>query len=301
MPKIPVILDCDPGVDDAFAIVTAVLDPKIDLKLVTTVTGNVSVDRTTKNALYIMQDLKSKIPVSSGAARPLLRELEEYEPWFGESGLGNYPRGDLELSETDENAVAGMYKVLSNSKEAITIVGTGSYTNLALLLVEHPDIVGKIKQFILMGGTLSKGNMSSVAEFNIYCDPEAADLVYRSNIPIITAGIDVSQRALIYFDTNKKISKMSDIGLKLSTLVNDFSSKKENGFVVYDLNTIAYLLHPEFYTCKDYFVAIQKTGPARGATVADLSDRKDTNVKIMTNVNDDQLNTWLLEEMNSFK
>ncbi|MFT9266727.1 nucleoside hydrolase [Oenococcus sp.] len=294
-----IILDCDPGVDDAFAIVAAILDPTIKLDLISTVAGNVSVDRTTKNALYLVQDMKAKVPVASGAARPLLRELESYEPWFGESGLGDYANGDLVISETDENAVAKIYETLIENSHPMTIVGTGAYTNLALLLVEHPDIKPKIKEFILMGGTLSQGNMSSVAEFNIYCDPEAADLIYRSGIPIITAGIDVSQKALIQFQTNDQLAGFGFVGDKLATLLKDYAERQENGFIVYDLNTIAYLLHPEFYKSRNYYIAIQKDGPARGASVADLSDRKDTNVKVLTDVDSQQLNGWLIKEMSA--
>ncbi len=297
--KVPVILDCDPGVDDAFAIVSSILDPQIDLKLITTVSGNVTVDLTTKNALYLVQDLKSQVPVASGAARPLLRELEAYEPWFGESGLGDYPdaSGELLQTATDDNAVAEMYQLLSASEEPLTIVGTGSYTNLGLLLVEHPDIVYKIKQFVLMGGTLSQGNMSSVAEFNIYYDPDAADLVYRSGVPIVTAGIDVCKKALVTFQSNDAIAKMGKVGLKLADLLKKYAEKQVAGYIVYDLNTISYLLHPEFYKSEDYFIQVQKTGPARGATVADISSKNDANVKVLTGVDDAKLNAWLVQEL----
>ena len=194
----PVILDGDPGHDDALAILLALASPRLEVLAVTTVSGNASLARTTRNALRVLTLLgRADVPVAAGADRPLRRD-----PWVpvsvhGESGLDGAELPEPAASPRPESAVELMAALLRAAPEPITLVPTGPLTNIALLLRAVPALRDRIAGISLMGGGIGIGNTTAAAEYNVWQDPEAAAIVFESGLPLAMAGLDVTHQALI--------------------------------------------------------------------------------------------------------
>lgn len=295
-----IVMDCDPGIDDAAALVCAMVDPALDLKLVTTVAGNVSVDKTTANALKIADFMGSDVPVAAGAPHPLIKAFEDAARVHGESGMAGYDFPAPKRRPLRQSAVQALYDVLMGSTEAMTLVATGAYTNVALLLSEHPEVKTKIKEIVAMGGTLSRGNMTSVAEFNVFTDPHAAKIMYEAGIPIVTVGLDVTEKALVTADDVARLASTNRVGQMLAALINHYHDGSSAGRPMHDVNTICYLLHPEYYTTKDYWIDVQTDGPANGALVADTRGAYHhgrTNARVCLDIDSRAFNRWFLSEI----
>lgn len=270
--KHKIILDTDPGIDDAVMISTALNEPNLDVALITTVAGNVTVDKTTKNALTLVDFFNKNVPVAAGASEPLLKKFEDAARIHGESGMAGY---DFPTP-------------------------TGAYTNIALLLREYPEVKPKIKEIIAMGGTLGRGNMTSAAEFNVFTDPHAAAIVYNSGIPLVMVGLDVTLTGRITDETTAKVAKLGRAGKMLSAILGHDFDHDETGTAVHDLQTIFYLLHPEAFQTKDLWVDVVLSGPAIGETVADIRGayhNGKTNVKVCVDIDTKAFNEWFLTEV----
>lgn len=196
---LPIILDCDPGHDDAIAMVLALASPELDVKAITASAGNQTPDKTLRNVLRMLTLLgRQDIPVAGGARKPLMRELIIAENVHGESGLDGPALPEPDFTPQACTAVELMAKTLRESPQPVTIVATGPQTNVALLLNSHPELHDKIARIVLMGGAMVLGNWQPAAEFNIYVDPEAAEIIFQSGIPVVMAGLDVTHRAQIH-------------------------------------------------------------------------------------------------------
>ena len=193
---IPIILDTDPGIDDAAAISIALNHPEIDVKMISTVHGNVNIDKTTRNALQLKGFFNSEVPVHRGAAAPLINDPIDASHVHGETGMGGYelPEPDPSLLSSN-SAIQAMKDTLLNADTPITIVPIGPLTNIALLFKTYPEVKTNVKEIVLMGGSAGRGNVTPAAEFNIYCDPEAADIVFKTGLPITMVGLDVARGA----------------------------------------------------------------------------------------------------------
>lgn len=303
---INIIMDTDPGIDDAAALTMAINDPQINLKLVTAVAGNVTVDKTTANALKIVHFFgkDQEIPVAAGAKQPLIKPFEDAARIHGESGIPGYDFGTDYGKPIQKSAVEALRDEIMASDEPITLVPTGSYTNIALLFTEYPEVKDRIKEIIAMGGTLAKGNMTSAAEFNVFTDPHAAKIMYDSGIPIVMVGLDVTLKALLTPATMDKLGTMGRTGKMLQALVTHYNDGDENGHPMHDVNTIFYLLHPEAMTTEEMWVDVQTEGPAMGETVGDIRgayhDGK-TNAKVCVDIDAAAFNKWFLEEVAAIK
>ncbi len=303
---INIIMDTDPGIDDAAALTMAINDPQINLKLVTAVAGNVTVDKTTANALKIVHFFgkDQEIPVAAGAKQPLIKPFEDAARIHGESGMPGYDFGTDYGKPIQKSAVEALRDEIMASDEPITLVPTGSYTNIALLFTEYPEVKDRIKEIIAMGGTLAKGNMTSAAEFNVFTDPHAAKIMYDSGIPIVMVGLDVTLKALLTPATMDKLGTMGRTGKMLQALVTHYNDGDENGHPMHDVNTIFYLLHPEAMTTEEMWVDVQTEGPAMGETVGDIRgayhDGK-TNAKVCVDIDAAAFNKWFLEEVATIK
>lgn len=303
---INIIMDTDPGIDDAAALTMAINDPQINLKLVTAVAGNVTVDKTTANALKIVHFFgkDQEIPVAAGAKQPLIKPFEDAARIHGESGMPGYDFGNEYGQPIKKTAVEALRDEIMASDEPITLIPTGSYTNIALLFSEYPEVKENIKEIIAMGGTLSKGNMTSAAEFNVFTDPHAAKIMYDSGIPIVMVGLDVTLKALLTPETMDKLGTMGRSGKMLQALVTHYNDGDDNGHPMHDVNTIFYLLHPEAMTTEEMWVDVQTEGPAMGETVGDIRgayhDGK-TNAKVCVNIDAAAFNKWFLEEVAAIK
>ena len=278
MPATPVILDCDPGHDDMLAIVLAAAHPAIDLLAITTVAGNGTLERTTANARATCELAGIRgVPVAAGAPAPLVAPPRIADDVHGESALDGteMPSGESVPLE-DEHAVELMARLIAAHDRPVTLIPTGPLTNIALLLRRHHDVVDRIGQIVLMGGTMGEGNTTPLAEFNIVVDPEAADIVVRSGVPVTMCGLDVTHQALATPDV---VERIRALGTPLSRAVVDllgfFGERYRRlwGFPtppVHDPVAVARVIDPSIVTVVDAHVAIELHGThTRGATVAD--------------------------------
>src|SRR5690242_7589444 len=180
----PVLIDCDPGHDDALALLLAAGDPRLRLLGVTTVAGNQTLDKTTRNALKILALAGADdVPVAAGCDRPLVGELKVAADIHGPSGLDG-PDLDVACGEAlDVHGVELMRRLIAESAEPVTLIATGPLTNVALLLSSHPEVTPNLRRIVFMGGSTGRGNSAPYGEFNIVTDPEAADVVLRAGLP----------------------------------------------------------------------------------------------------------------------
>ncbi|WP_217520450.1 pyrimidine-specific ribonucleoside hydrolase RihA [Vibrio metschnikovii] len=274
----PIILDCDPGHDDAIALILACASPSLAIKAVTTSAGNQTPEKTLNNALRILTLLgRSDIPVAGGALKPLMRELIIADNVHGETGLDGPTLPDPSFAPQTEHAVELMANILRQSEQPVTLVPTGPLTNIALLLATHRELIPKIQEIVLMGGGAETGNWSPAAEFNIYVDPEAAKVVFQSGIPITMCGLDVTHRAQIMDEDIERIRKIDNpIAGVVAELLDFFMIYHRDpkwgleGAPLHDPCTIAWLLAPELFKAQTCWVGIETQGEyTQGMTVVD--------------------------------
>jgi pyrimidine-specific ribonucleoside hydrolase len=275
---LPIILDCDPGHDDAIAMVLALASPELDVKAITASAGNQTPDKTLRNVLRMLTLLgRQDIPVAGGARKPLMRELIIADNVHGESGLDGPALPEPDFAPQTCTAVELMASTLRASPQPITLVATGPQTNVALLLNSHPELHDKIARIVLMGGAMALGNWQPAAEFNIYVDPEAAEIVFQSGIPIVMAGLDVTHKAQIH---DQDIARFRQLGNPVATVVAGlldffmaYHRDEKWGFVgapLHDPCTIAWLLKPELFTSVERWVGVETQGKyTQGMTVVD--------------------------------
>ncbi|MFB2709678.1 pyrimidine-specific ribonucleoside hydrolase RihA [Aeromonas veronii] len=275
---LPVILDCDPGHDDAIALILALASPELDVLAVTTSAGNQTPDKTLNNALRILTLLgRDDIPVAAGAPKPLARELIIADNVHGESGLDGPKLPDPAFAPQAMTGIELMARCLRESPEPVTLVPTGPLTNIALLLAAHPELKGKIARIVLMGGAAGAGNWTPAAEFNIYVDPEAADMVFKSGIPITMCGLDVTHEAQVMDEDIERVRAITNpVAQCVAGLLDFFMIYHRDpkwgfaGAPLHDPCTIAWLLAPELFHGVECRVDIETRGEHTvGMTVVD--------------------------------
>lgn len=223
--RIPVIIDCDPGHDDAIALLLAFASPRIYVQAVTVVAGNQTLEKTLKNTKNVLDYAEIRAKVAAGAQKPLFRELNIASHVHGESGLDGVILPPAKFEEVEITAVELMRKIILKSNEKVVLIATGPLTNVALLLLTYPVVKDKIEYISLMGGACFGGNLTPVAEFNIAVDPEAAKIVFESGIPIVMHGLDVTYKAQIYRNEVETIRKLGGkVPIMVAELL-DFYSK----------------------------------------------------------------------------
>ncbi len=277
----PVIVDCDPGHDDALALLLAAGDSRLRLLGVTTVAGNQTLDKTTRNALRILALAGvAGVPVAAGCARPLVGELTVAEDIHGSSGLDG-PDLDVPVAEVaDVHGVELMRRLLMGAAEPVTLIATGPLTNVALLLRSHPEVTAYVRRVVFMGGSTERGNTTPYGEFNIVTDPEAADIVLKSGLPTTMIGLNVTHQALA---TTEIIAEFQGLGTRLGAmcaeLMTFFASTYHRVFgfehpPVHDPIAVAAVIDPSIVRTVAAPVAVELTGThTRGATVVDLHRR----------------------------
>ncbi|MDR2053917.1 MAG: nucleoside hydrolase [Treponema sp.] len=275
MKKIPVIIDCDPGHDDALALILAFASEKLDIKAVTVTGGNQTLTKTVRNAKKILSYIGVRPPLAAGADKPMFRELQIAPEVHGESGLD----GPI-LPETGYNvepvpAVELLHRVILESPEKITLIPTGPLSNIGILFTVYPEVKKNIKRISLMGGGLQMGNWTSAAEFNILVDPEAADIVFSSGLPITMSGLDVTHKAMIMRDELEALRKLGGKVPVLAAELLDFFFEfhVRQGFPgapLHDPCAVAWVIAPELFTTRPYHVLIETQGKyTTGMTLAD--------------------------------
>ncbi|MDO4492475.1 MAG: nucleoside hydrolase [Clostridia bacterium] len=305
---IPVILEGDPGHDDAIAWVLANSTDRLKILGVCTSAGNQTIEKTTYNAQRILTLIGYKGPLAKGRTRPLIEEPMNAPSVHGESGLDGPVLPEPEIEPVEEDSVVLMARLIEESEEPVTLVPTGPLTNIAALLTERPDLKPKIARISLMGGGLASGNWTPAAEFNILVDPEAADVVFRSGVPILMAGLDVTEKALIFPEDFERIRAVGNPVAKVVAEWLEFfyHFHRDIGYTgapVHDPCAVAALLHPEIMTMKDVHVDIELTGKyCRGMTVADMygSTDKKPNVRAILNIDRKAFADLLVEAVKAY-
>lgn len=275
---LPVILDCDPGHDDAISLILALASPELKVLAVTTSAGNQTPDKTLNNALRILTLLgRDDIPVAAGAPKPLARELIIADNVHGESGLDGPKLPDPAFAPQAMTGIELMARCLRESPEPVTLVPTGPLTNIALLLAAHPELKPRIARIVLMGGAAGAGNWTPAAEFNIYVDPEAADMVFKSGIPITMCGLDVTHEAQVMDEDIERVRAITNpVAQCVAGLLDFFMIYHRDpkwgfaGAPLHDPCTIAWLLAPELFHGVECRVDIETSGVhSVGMTVVD--------------------------------
>ena len=262
----PIIIDTDPGQDDAIAILLALASPELEVLGLTTVAGNVPLALTSRNARIVLELANRRdVPVYAGADRPLLRPLVTAEFVHGKTGLDGPVLPEPTMAMADGHAVDFIIQtVLAREPGTVTLCPLGPLTNIALALAREPRIAPRLKQIVLMGGGgFEGGNITPVAEFNFYVDPQAAALVFKAGVPITMAPLDVTHQALT---TRKRVAAIRAIGSPLGEAVAQwlefferFDEQKygQEGGPLHDPCVIAWLLRPDLFSSRDCFVQIE--------------------------------------------
>lgn len=275
-----VLIDTDPGIDDAAAILLALASPEqIDLLGLTTVAGNVALAKTTRNALRICDLAGAEVPVAAGAREALIRparERRDAESVHGEDGLGGWQRPEPAAAPVAQHAVDFIASLADDGP--LTIVGIGPLTNLAMLLARHPDVAARIERFVIMGGARLEGNASAAAEFNIWLDPEAAARVFASGLPITMFPLDITRQAVLSRAEAQELSRTGEIGHALAEMIRFYDIGEHDAgqgdFLapLHDVLTTLYLTNPEAMTYVEAAVAVDcGDSISRGATLVDTS------------------------------
>lgn len=296
-----IIIDTDPGIDDAVAIALAVKSDKLDVQLITTIAGNVDVNKTTKNALKLMEFFNVDIPVAKGCATPLLKKLEDAADIHGETGMAGYDFPEPTRKVLPTHAVEALRETVMNSKEKITLVPIAALTNIALLFTMYPEVKENIEEIVMMGGSLTSGNTNTVAEFNIYVDPHAAAIVFQSGVKINMVGLDVTRQAVLHHENSLKIKETGKTGEMFYSMFQHYrGGSLKNGLRVHDACAIAYLLKPEIFETQERYVEVVTDGIAAGALVADAAMKKNAdkkpNINVCTYIDGQAFEEWIVNE-----
>ncbi len=281
---IPIILDCDPGHDDAIAILLALASPEVELLGITTVAGNTTLDNATTNALRVLELAgRTDIPVAAGADRPLSRDLVTAAHVHGESGLAGPELRAPSIRAVDESAIDLIAGLVLESADPVTLVPTGPLTNVARLLEERPDVGEELGRIVLMGGSMGLGNITPAAEFNIYVDPEAAAIVFDSGLDVTMIGLDVTHHALLTPDDARRLSGSGAVGRFVAELLDYFTAHYRRIFGVdaapiHDAAAVAHVIRPGMIETSRVNIEVE-TGSElnRGRTVVDrysVTDRR---------------------------
>lgn len=297
MSLLPLIIDCDPGVDDAIALLLALAAPELKLLGIVTVAGNVPLAVTSANARRICElAQRQDIPVFEGCPRPMLQRLATAEAVHGESGLIGVDLPAPTLLAQPQHGVTWMIETLLAVSQPIVIATLGPMTNLAMAIVQAPQITPKIQRVVMMGGAITHGNVTPSAEFNLYSDPHAAHIVFTSGIPLTWISLDVTHQAIA---TAARCQMLRAIGAPIGSVVADLLSaygeydRQRHGFAgapLHDPCVIAYLLQPALFTKCDRYVEIELVSPSSiGRTIVDWwqTTGKPVNTQVVTTIDAD--------------
>jgi len=290
-----IIIDTDPGIDDAMAILFALQSPELDVLALTSVFGNVDIGQTTRNARQIL-DLagRSDVVVSAGASQPLLHPFDGGAPFVhGENGLGNVQLPPPRAQLSGLPAAYFLVQQLLSSSDTLTIIALGPLTNLALAVRLEPRIVDKVERVILMGGAaLVVGNVSPVAEANIHNDPEAAKIVFGAGWPLTMLGLNLTTQVVLdaahvkALDDAKK--PLTDFITSILPCYLDFYRTQcgRDDMDVHDLSAMVYAVAPDLFTAEEWYVEVETMGRCAGQTVVDYlrSWGQDPNVEVCVSV-----------------
>ena len=296
MNKLPMLLDCDTGVDDAVAILFTKHLNNLELVAVTTVAGNVEVEHTTRNTLQVLELAGMEhVPVFAGASKPLLGETVTAHHVHGMNGLNDIELPKPKRAPEAMKAWDAIYEYAKKYKGELVLVAVGPLTNLALAIAKYKELPGLLKRIVIMGGAAVGGNVTPAAEFNVYADPEAADMVFTSGAPVYMCGLDVTMRA--YF-TAEELDEIAALGSKQAVFTRDvmqgilkfYRTYKLSGVAFHDPVTVLYADDDSYFQTDHAGVRVETKGKlTRGKTVTDLysDEQMEHNAYVVTNLDRD--------------
>ena len=306
MTATPILLDCDPGHDDAIALLLALASPEVDLLGVTTVAGNQTLDKTTANAIRVLEFAgRPDVAVAAGADRPLVREQFVAAYVHGDTGLDGPDLPPPQGSPVNRHAADFLADKIREANGSVTLVPVGPLTNVALMLALHPD--ARPERIVLMGGAVAEGNVTPAAEFNIWCDPEAAARVFGSGIDVTMIGLDITHRALF---TTAHIGRLAGrVGEMVTELLRFYDKFHRDvygfdGSPIHDAVAVAHVLRPELVETLHRNVEIDvESELCRGRTVVDLWQRTDRqpNCHVGVDIDAEGFLELLIERINSLQ
>ena len=269
----PIVIDCDPGHDDAIAILLALASPEVEVRGITTVAGNQTLEKTTRNALKVLELAgRTDIPVAAGADAPLRRTLRVAANVHGESGLDGPSLPEPTTTVVAAHAADFLAELI---EPGVVLVPTGPLTNVALMLERHPDVCDRLERIVWMGGAIAEGNTTPAAEFNAFVDPEAAAAVFGSGIPVTMIGLDITHKALF---TRAHADRLRDTGAagrvvaELSDFFQRFHEARYgfDGSPIHDALAVAQVIDPTLVTTLNCNIAIETASQhCDGRTVVD--------------------------------
>jgi inosine-uridine nucleoside N-ribohydrolase len=300
-----VLIDCDPGHDDAIALLLALASPELEVLGITTVAGNQTLEKTTANALKILEFAgRTEIRVAAGAPRPLVREQYVAAYVHGETGMDGPELPDPQTKPVDQHAVDFLAERI---EPGVVLIPTGPLTNVGLLLAHYPEVAELIARIVLMGGAIAEGNVTPAAEFNIWADPEAAARVFTSGIDVTMVGLDVTHKALIRPADTEQLAAKGRTGKLVADLFGfyqQFHSEQYgwDGSPVHDAVAVAHVIRDDLVTVADRGVIVDTGGElSRGRTYVDLWGRAnwDPNAHVSVDIDAQGFIDFLVERLAS--
>lgn len=262
-----VIIDTDPGVDDAFALLFAMCSPELKIEAITPVAGNVALDLTLPNALRMVEIAgRTDVPVAAGASGPLMRKLITAAYAHGENGLAGVAFPEPRTKPAPESAPEMIHRIVSGHPGEVSIIAIGPLTNVATAVRAYPSLSKTISEIVLMGGSLSGGNVTPAAEFNLYVDPEAAGIVFRSGIPLTMVGLDVTRKAILTEEYVKALEAgtgaVSRAAGRIGRAITEQARRAgwPTGPAMHDPLAVATFLDKSVVQLEPYFVAVETSG-----------------------------------------
>lgn len=307
MPPNRIIIDTDPGVDDALAFLLALASPEIQIEAITTTQGNVSLETATRNALAILELCNaSNIPVAAGSQYPLVQPLRISPDIHGTSGIGRADLPEPKSKPVEKHAIDYLIDSVLASPNEIKIFPIGPLTNVAMAIRKEPKFAKAVKELVIMGGAINEnGNVTPLAEFNIYVDPHAAHIVFHSGIPITLIPLDVTHKCLF---KQEHVDRLLKIDSPITKFIKDaievyLNFSYERGFdgsILHDPLTLATIIAPELLILKEYYVDVDHSGGiAMGKTFADIFGvtKKPANMKVAMDVQGDAFIELFVQRM----
>ena len=300
MNKKPLIISTDPGIDDIAAMTISLFAKELDVRMIVPTWGNVALEYTLQNALNLEKFLHTKVPVVVGANQPLVAPMISAASVHGKTGIAGFDFEEADRSLVKPGLAATvMAEEIKNSPEKVTLLGIGPLTDYALLFKQYPEVKKNIDQIVIMGGNIGRGNHSPLAEYNIAGDPEAAQVVFHSGLPIKVAPLEVGNKAHLTQDQMSKVKECGEVGNMLYSLFSHIHEPDGDPRIkIYDPTAVGILLHPEMFTLKKANVEIELRGQfTYGASVINFMDQENVNAEIATDVDLDQFSKWFIDSI----
>jgi inosine-uridine nucleoside N-ribohydrolase len=304
---IPVLVDCDPGQDDALALLLALASPELELLGVTTVAGNQTLDKVTANAIKVLELAgRGDVPVAAGADRPLARDLVIAADAHGETGLDGPNLPPPSARPLEQHAVDVLAERMLSADRPATLVSLGPLTNVALLLDERPEAAARLGRIVLMGGAIAEGNVTPSAEFNAWVDPEAAARVFRSRLDVTMVGLDVTNRAVLTPADADRLRPKGPVGAAVAAMLDFYGAfyrdaYDHGGCPVHDAVAVAHVVRPGLVRTLARHVEVDTgSGPCRGRTVVDMRRRRalsEPNAQVAVDIDAPAFVALLLERL----